>query len=129
VMRYIISESQSKNLKKSIFDFFDKKLTPYEGWLTNYQYINRLEKVGKYKFYLGDVESDVFDDSYFEYISTFSAKQYPPPPDVDFQELSLPYEKYNEIVGYFGDVGIEYLKEWFRLKTGLTVSEVSFHYY
>ena len=59
-MKYIITEEQNERLEKTIMKFFDKNLTPFEGWESHEDYEGELETNG------GELFLRITDDGEWE---------------------------------------------------------------
>ena len=59
-MKYIITEEQNERLEKTMMEFFDKNLTPFEGWESHEDYESELEINGG-ELFLRTTDDDEWD--------------------------------------------------------------------
>ena len=125
-MKYIISEEQNERLEKTIMKFFDKNLTPFEGWKSYEDYASELEENG------GELFLQINDDGEWElnrgnhmwYSICDNDNLSEPLDEGHCPVVTLPRTSFNALNGYFGDKWIKLFRRWFIFNTGLLVIEI-----
>lgn len=123
-MEYIISEQQSDRLSQRIIKFFDDNLTPYIGWVSPDDYKTELEWEGpELFFFLEDSDGDGEEDEHMYYSLCDNPESGPYAP-ADCPFIYLPYNIYDKLNGFFGDIWKPIFIAWFANHTGLEVKYV-----
>ena len=121
-MKYLITEDQNERLRKTIIEFFDEHLTPYEGWESPKSYRKDIEDVGEIFFFL--VESDGSGE--YEHMWYSACDN----PNINYVRqghcpvVTLPYTTWDALNGYFGPRWQELFRRWFKTNTGLSVVQI-----
>lgn len=116
-MKYVITKEQLGKLERVIIDFFNRNLTPHDGWKPE-EYKDELES--NYELFIFIDESDDYDaniDSHIFYSSCYN-------PEYETNEDECPFvlidnSKYSSLNAYFGDFWKPFFIEWFHSKTKL----------
>ena len=127
-MNYLITEDQKDRLNNSIIQWFENNLTPFHGWDDKRRLKKIVQSEGEVFFFLTDSEGDG-EDVHLWYSTCKN-------PNVDNLLLkgkcplvTIPTEKMNSLMGYFGDLWIPLFKKWFENHTGLPVKSVDIIHY
>ena len=124
-MRYIITEKQKEKIEEVILKFFDKKLTPEEGWESHEDYESELEISGELFLRLNDDEDwDLNNENHMWYSVCDNENLSEPLPEGHCPVVTLPDSVFDALNGYFGDLWKKLFKRWFMSKTGLLVVQI-----
>ena len=121
-MIYIITEEQNKRLVDQIIEYFDKNLTPFDGWQSPKKYKSELkENDGEVFIFIDDVDTP--DDGSHMWYSIHTN------PNVSLKKedcplVLLPDGIVNSLSAYFGEGWKPLFIEWFQNNTGLKVKKV-----
>lgn len=116
-MKYIITEQQSDRLKKTILDYFDDYLTPFEGWEHPKSYEKDVIDIGEIFFHLDNGNQNYMWYSACDNLMRNEDSNGCP-------SVTLPYSTFNTLDGFFGDLWKSVFLEWFNMHTGLLVKIV-----
>ena len=125
-MKYIISEEQNEILEKTIMKFFDKNLTPFDGWKSHEDYATELEENGGELFLQinDDGEWELNRENHMWYSICNNVNLSEPLDEGHCPVVTLPRTNFNALNGYFGDKWIKLFRRWFIFNTGLLVIEI-----
>ena len=125
-MKYIITEEQNERLEKTIMKFFDKNLTPFEGWESHEDYESELEINGGELFLrtTDDDEWDLLSNNHMWYSICNNDNLSEPLPEGHCPVVTLPKSTYDALNGYFGDKWKKLFRRWFIIHTGLLVIQI-----
>jgi hypothetical protein len=123
-MKYIITEEQNERLEKTIMKFFDKNLTPLEGWESHEDYASELNTSSELFFVIGDDEGwgNMTSDNHVWYSECDNENLSEPLSDCPV--VALPKSTYDALKGYFGDKWKKLFRRWFIMNTGLLVVKI-----
>jgi len=121
-MKYIITEEQHSKLHDSIIEWFDKNLTPYDGWDSHSNYKNAVKIAKELFLFIDDFE--VGDSEHMWYSKCNNPNLGQPIPEGHCPVVTIPDTQYNALNGYFGNLWKPIFKQWFKDKTGLPVIQV-----
>lgn len=120
-MKFIITEQQSERLQKSIVDYFDNSLTPYDGWLSPEEYKKDLKRDGELFLFTVDTES-LGEHDHIWY--TTHNNSHATIPKEKSPIVVIPDATYDALDGFFGNIWKPMFKEWFEFHTKLPVTFV-----
>ena len=125
-MKYIITEEQNERLEKTIMKFFDKNLTPFEGWESHEDYESELEINGGELFLrtTDDDEWDLLSNNHMWYSICNNDNLSEPLNEGHCPVVTLPKSTYDALNGYFGDKWKRLFRRWFIIHTGLLVVQI-----
>ena len=125
-MKYIITEEQNERLEKTIMKFFDKNLTPFEGWESHEDYEGEVETNGGELFLrIGDDDEwDLHSNNHMWYSICNNDNLSEPLPEGHCPVVTLPKSTYDALNGYFGDKWKKLFRRWFIIHTGLLVIQI-----
>ena len=125
-MKYIITEEQNERLEKTIMKFFDKNLTPFEGWESHEDYESELEINGGELFLrtTDDDEWDLLSNNHMWYSICNNDNLSEPLPEGHCPVVTLPKAVYSALDGYFGERWKKLFRRWFIMNTGLLVIQI-----
>ena len=125
-MKYIITEEQNERLEKTMMEFFDKNLTPFEGWESHEDYESELEINGGELFLrtTDDDEWDLLSNNHMWYSICNNDNLSEPLPEGHCPVVTLPKSTYDALNGYFGDKWKKLFRRWFIIHTGLLVIQI-----
>ena len=125
-MKYIITEEQNERLEKTIMKFFDKNLTPFEGWESHEDYEGELETNGGELFLrtTDDDEWDLLSNNHMWYSICNNDNLSEPLDEGHCPVVTLPKSTYDALNGYFGDKWKRLFRRWFIIYTGLLVVQI-----
>ena len=125
-MKYIITEEQNERLEKTIMKFFDKNLTPFEGWESHEDYESELEINGGELFLrtTDDDEWDLLSNNHMWYSICNNDNLSEPLDEGHCPVVTLPKSTYDALNGYFGDKWKRLFRRWFIVNTGLLVVQI-----
>ena len=125
-MKYIITEEQNERLEKTIMKFFDKNLTPFEGWESHEDYESELEINGGELFLrtTDDDEWDLLSNNHMWYSICNNDNLSEPLNEGHCPVVTLPKSTYDALNGYFGDKWKRLFRRWFIVNTGLLVVQI-----
>ena len=125
-MKYIITEEQNERLEKTIMKFFDKNLTPFEGWESHEDYESELEINGGELFLrtTDDDEWDLLSNNHMWYSICNNDNLSEPLDEGHCPVVTLPKSTYDALNGYFGDKWKKLFRRWFIIHTGLLVIQI-----
>jgi hypothetical protein len=125
-MKYIITEEQNERLEKTIMKFFDKNLTPFEGWESHEDYEGEVETNGGELFLriIDDGEWDLHSNNHMWYSICNNDNLSEPLPEGHCPVVTLPKSTYDALNGYFGDKWKKLFRRWFIIHTGLLVIQI-----
>lgn len=125
-MKYIITEEQNERLEKTIMKFFDKNLTPFEGWESHEDYESELEINGGELFLrtTDDDEWDLLSNNHMWYSICNNDNLSEPLDEGHCPVVTLPKSTYDALNGYFGDKWKRLFRRWFIIHTGLLVVQI-----
>ena len=125
-MKYIITEEQNERLEKTIMKFFDKNLTPFEGWESHEDYESELEINGGELFLrtTDDDEWDLLSNNHMWYSICNNDNLSEPLAEGHCPVVTLPKSTYDALNGYFGDKWKKLFRRWFIIHTGLLVVQI-----
>jgi len=119
-MKYTITESR---LNKIILDYFEKSLTPFNGWDSTNSYKFEIEQnSGELFLFLED--GDANNESHMWYSECNNLNLSGPLPEGHCPVVTIPTTIYNSLTAYFGDEWKSIFKKWFEHKTGLPIIQV-----
>lgn len=123
-MKYVITEQQSERLKKTIWEYLDSHLTPYDGWEAPKSYRNDIRDVGEIFLFLVDTSGEYSTEEHMWY----SACDNPNLDDIlvehDCPVVVIPKAKSSALDGFFGDIWKPVFLEWFNYHTKLPIVKV-----
>ena len=137
-MKYIITEEQFKTaeqsirtnkLEKTILEYLNSHLTPFEGWDSPQGYKRDLEETGG-ELFIYVVEPDGphssgDGDDFMWYSLCDNGNLSEPIPEGHCPVLVLPKTKYDALDGYFGEGNWKvFFKRWFMGHTGLNIVQI-----
>ena len=124
-MKIVITEEQHSKLNDSIIEWFEKNLTPYEGWLSKKEYKSEMNlNSGELFLFLEEGEGYANDEEHIWYSICDNDNLSEPLPEGHCPVVTLPRPKYDALNAYFGDIWKPLFKTWFQSKTGLPVIQV-----
>ena len=125
-MKYVISEEQNERLEKTIMKFFDKNLTPIEGWESHEDYEGELETNGGELFLRITDENDwdLHSNNHMWYSICNNDNLSEPLNEGHCPVVTLPKSTYDALNGYFGDKWKRLFRRWFIIHTGLLVVQI-----
>lgn len=125
-MKYIITEEQNERLEKTMMEFFDKNLTPFEGWESHEDYESELEINGGELFLrtTDDDEWDLLSNNHMWYSICNNDNLSEPLDEGHCPVVTLPKSTYDALNGYFGDKWKRLFRRWFIIHTGLLVVQI-----
>ena len=125
-MKYIITEEQNERLEKTMMEFFDKNLTPFEGWESHEDYESELEINGGELFLrtTDDDEWDLLSNNHMWYSICNNDNLSEPLNEGHCPVVTLPKSTYDALNGYFGDKWKKLFRRWFIIHTGLLVIQI-----
>ena len=125
-MKYIITEEQNERLEKTMMEFFDKNLTPFEGWESHEDYESELEINGGELFLrtTDDDEWDLLSNNHMWYSICNNDNLSEPLNEGHCPVVTLPKSTYDALNGYFGDKWKRLFRRWFIVNTGLLVVQI-----
>ena len=125
-MKYIITEEQNERLEKTMMEFFDKNLTPFEGWESHEDYESELEINGGELFLrtTDDDEWDLLSNNHMWYSICNNDNLSEPLDEGHCPVVTLPKSTYDALNGYFGDKWKKLFRRWFIIHTGLLVIQI-----
>lgn len=125
-MKYIITEEQNERLEKTMMEFFDKNLTPFEGWESYEDYESELEINGGELFLrtTDDDEWDLLSNNHMWYSICNNDNLSEPLDEGHCPVVTLPKSTYDALNGYFGDKWKRLFRRWFIIHTGLLVVQI-----
>ena len=125
-MKYIITEEQNERLEKTMMEFFDKNLTPFEGWESHEDYESELEINGGELFLrtTDDDEWDLLSNNHMWYSICNNDNLSEPLDEGHCPVVTLPKSTYDALNGYFGDKWKRLFRRWFIIHTGLLVIQI-----
>ena len=125
-MKYIITEEQNERLEKTMMEFFDKNLTPFEGWESHEDYESELEINGGELFLrtTDDDEWDLLSNNHMWYSICNNDNLSEPLNEGHCPVVTLPKSTYDALNGYFGDKWKRLFRRWFIIHTGLLVVQI-----
>jgi hypothetical protein len=125
-MKYIITEEQNERLEKIIMKFFDKNLTPLEGWESYEDYVSELDENGGELFLqiTDDGEWDLDRKNHMWYSICDNNNLSEPLDKGHCPVVTLPIPTFDALNGYFGDKWKKLFRRWFILHTGLFVVQI-----
>ena len=125
-MKYIITEEQNERLEKTIMKFFDKNLTPFEGWESHEDYESELEINGGELFLRITDENDwdLHSNNHMWYSICNNDNLSEPLNEGHCPVVTLPKSTYDALNGYFGDKWKRLFRRWFIVNTGLLVVQI-----
>ena len=125
-MKYIITEEQNERLEKTMMEFFDKNLTPFEGWESHEDYESELEINGGELFLrtTDDDEWDLLSNNHMWYSICNNDNLSEPLDEGHCPVVTLPKSTYDALNGYFGDKWKRLFRRWFIVNTGLLVVQI-----
>ena len=125
-MKYVITEDQNERLEKTMMEFFDKNLTPFEGWESHEDYEGELETNGGELFLrtTDDDEWDLLSNNHMWYSICNNDNLSEPLDEGHCPVVTLPKSTYDALNGYFGDKWKRLFRRWFIIHTGLLVVQI-----
>jgi hypothetical protein len=126
-MKYIITEEQNQRLEETILKFFDKNLTPLEGWESHEDYESELEENGGELFLLifdDDNEWGMTRDNHMWYSICNNVNLSEPLDEGHCPVVTLPKTTFDALNGYFGNTWKKLFRRWFIMNTGLLVVQI-----
>ena len=125
-MKIVITEQQKETLEKTIIDFFDRNLTPFDGWDHEDEYKSELEINGGEVFIQTreDGEWNLNHDNHMWYSVCDNANLSEPLDEGHCPVVTLPRPVYDALNGYFGDNWKKLFRRWFMSNTGLVVVQI-----
>ena len=125
-MKYVITEDQNERLEKTMMEFFDKNLTPFEGWESHEDYESELEINGGELFLrtTDDDEWDLLSNNHMWYSICNNDNLSEPLDEGHCPVVTLPKSTYDALNGYFGDKWKRLFRRWFIIHTGLLVVQI-----
>ena len=106
--------------------FFDKNLTPFEGWESHEDYESELEINGGELFLrtTDDDEWDLLSNNHMWYSICNNDNLSEPLAEGHCPVVTLPKSTYDALNGYFGDKWKRLFRRWFIIHTGLLVVQI-----
>jgi hypothetical protein len=125
-MKYIITEEQNQRLEETILKFFDKNLTPFEGWESHEDYKQELEdNSGELFLTLSDAQGwDLDRYNHMWYSICNNSNLSGPLPEDKCPVVTLPPPVFDALNSYFGDNWKKLFRRWFIRHTGLIVIQI-----
>lgn len=125
-MKYIITKDQNERLEKTIMDFFDDKLTPFEGWKSHEDYTSEVEENGGELFLqiTDDGEWNLNRDNHMWYSICDNDNLSHPLSEGHCPVVTLSPPTYDALNAYFGNAWIKLFRRWFMAHTGLLVVQI-----
>lgn len=133
-MKYIVTEEQFKTaekaikdriLEKTIIDFFEKNLTPFDGWDSHENYEKAVAESDEFFFGLTDDDDwNMAKDNHMWYSLCHNHNLSNPLPEGHCPVVTLPPSTYEALNAYFGEKWKKLFRRWFITHTGLFVVQI-----
>lgn len=125
-MKIVITEEQKERLDKTIMDFFNKNLTPFDGWKSTEEYQSELKDNGGELFLqiTDEGEWDLNRDNHMWYSECDNDNLSEHLPEGHCPVVTLPKAVYSALDGYFGERWKKLFRRWFIMNTGLLVIQI-----
>jgi hypothetical protein len=127
-MKYIVTEEQFKTaeqsvrayrLERTILEYLDNHLSPFEGWNSYEEYQIELEEnSGELFIFTVESDGDAGTDDHMWYSICDNQNLTEPMPEGHCPVVVLPSSSYDALEGYFGNNWKPIFKEWFTKNTG-----------
>lgn len=126
-MRYVITEQQSERLKKTIWEYLDSHLTPYDGWESPKSYKKEREENGEVFLHFVETGNGIVsfgDEPHMWYSDCDNPNLSEPLPKGQCPLVAIDSSKYEALDAFFGEIWKPIFLEWFRSHTGLMIKHV-----
>ena len=125
-MKIVITEEQNERLEKTIINYFNKNLTPFEGWKSPEEYQSEVEDNGGELFLeiKDEGEWNLSRDNHMWYSVCDNQNLNERLPEGHCPVVTLPTSVYTTLNGYFGDKWKKLFRRWFIMNTGLFVHQI-----